>query len=160
MAKQERRLATALEIEGVQSAYPTREIVSFIRGKKKTSTAPAVTGYVFAKFDRMPLWHKFRARNLITGVVWQNSKHGPIPYEATGDQVRQFMGLPTRAEEAENARQEAMRVNPGDAVMVLMGGDLELAATALEVRAGRIQWEAIGGMKGDASGDRVRKAAG
>lgn len=155
----EATIADRLAIAGIETAYPTRTTTWRDRQDRICERVFAeVPGLIFAKFRARPVWHEFRARNLITGVVWQDRGHGPEPYLATQNDVRRWMGIPTVEEELEAARLEALRVHPGDKARVLVGDDLSLAVTVLEVKDGVVRWESLLG-KGSSPEGKCEKVA-
>ena len=154
----EKKLAQSMRDANLHACYPIRETFTKRNCKRTIVKRAQVPGYVFVRFDRLPHWHILKARQLITGVVCRDTQYGPVPYEATTDDVRAFMGLETEAEKLAAARAEAMRVKPGDVARVLLPNEMELAVTVKAVSNGRVFWEA-GPIKGDTVEERVVKDA-
>lgn len=142
--------------EGQHSCYPTEERSRRQGGKRITYRAAACPGYLMVKFDRRPRWHAMRDRGVILGMVCRETPWGPVPYAATEDDVRVFMGLPTTAEEIEAARREALRVREGDRARVVTCG-LEMIVMVKHVTHGRVFWESgtIHGSAEEASCERI-----
>ncbi|OWV44217.1 transcription termination/antitermination NusG family protein [Mameliella alba] len=156
----ERQSADELRHAGVHVCYPTDDRAwRDARGKVVRVKVPSVAGYIFAKFDRAPFWTALRARRIITGMVCRETPWGPVPYRATENDVRRFMGIPTVEEELEAARREELRVRPGDRARVLVGSDLALAVRVTGVSGGMVFWETDTGIKGSTSEDRSERAA-
>lgn len=141
---------------GVHCCYPVEDRERVDCGKTIRWQVPTVPGYVFAKFSQAPNWSELRRRRMIVGMVCRETPWGPVPYRATEDDVRTFMGLPTVAEEVEAARRAALQVRPGDQARVLVGEDLAMAVTVLSVRDGRVFWEA-GTVRGETREDRCER---
>ncbi|WP_425070658.1 transcription termination/antitermination protein NusG [Sagittula sp. S175] len=159
MSGQEERQADRLALAGVHTAYPTREVTwRDARGQTVTQVRADVPGWVFAKFRHAPNWHEMRARRIICRLVCKQTQFGPVPYAASEDDVRVFMGLPTVAEEIEAARREALRVKPGDQARVVVGENLSLVVTVRDVIGGRVFWD-HGAMKGDTAEARCERIA-
>lgn len=160
MSGQEAKQRDRLDLAGVHVAYPTREIIwRDKRNKTHRKDVPAVAGYLFAKFTRRPNWSELRERRIIMGVVTKPTEWGPVPYVATEDDVRQFLGMPTVSEQLEADRMEALRVHPGDKARVLIGGDLSLAVNVVQVLADVVYWETPEGMKGKSGRGNTEKMA-
>jgi len=146
-----------LNLAGVHVCYPTRDVSwRDAQGRTQSRSVADVPGWIFAKFSHAPRWHEMRARRIILGVVCRDTDFGPVPYRATENDVRRWVGIPTVEEELEAERLEALRVRPGDDARVLIGGNLDLAVKVTDVRAGRVFWE-IGALKGEASEDRCQR---
>lgn len=137
----ERWVQGKLSAEGQHCCFPTEERTRRQGGKRITYRAAACPGYLMVKFDRRPRWHAMRDRGVILGMVCRDTPWGPVPYAATEDDVRLFMGLPTTVEEIEAARREALRVRPGDRAEVVVGPGLEMVVRVTAVTRGRVFWE-------------------
>jgi transcription antitermination factor NusG len=157
---QEAKQRDRLNLAGIHIAYPTREVVWRDRqNKTHRKEVPEVAGYLFAKFTHQPNWSELRARRIITGVVSKATEWGPVPYVATEDDVRVFMGMPTVSEQLEAERREALRVHPGDRARVLLGDDVALAVNVVDVIADVIYWETREGFKGRSASGNVERVA-
>jgi hypothetical protein len=160
MSGQESAKRDRLNTAGVHVAYPTRErIWRDAHGRTQRADVPQVAGYLFAKFRHAPAWAELRRQRVITGVVTKPSDWGPVPYIASEDDVRTFLGMPTVAEELEAERREALRVHPGDRALVLLGDDVSLAVNVVEVIADVIHWETPEGFKGKSGSGNTEKMA-
>lgn len=134
---------------GVHACFPRKQISRRDgQGRLSKVDVPAVPGYVFAKFWQMPVWSEFRRRRLIIGLVCKDTPFGPVPYRATENDVRTFMGIPTVEEELQAQRREALRVRPGDQARVLVGSDLALVVRVRSIVGGRVFWETDNGIPG------------
>jgi len=145
---------------GVHSCFPKKQVSRpDRRGKLSRVDVPAVTGYVFAKFWQMPVWSELRRRRLIIGLVCKETPFGPVPYRATENDVRTFMGIPTVEEEMQAQRREALRVRPGDQARVLVGSDMVLVVRVRDVSGGRVFWETDNGIPGSTAEKRCERLA-
>lgn len=160
MGGQESAKRDRLNLAGVHVAYPTRERVwRDAQGRTQCADVPQVAGYIFAKFSHAPSWTELRRQRVIIGVVTKPSEWGPVPYVASEDDVRTFLGMPTVAEDLEAQRREALRVHPGDRALVLLGDDVSLAVNVVKVLDGVIHWETSEGFKGQSRPGNTEKMA-
>lgn len=131
---------------GIHAQYPVRETKHFRRGKKIVRKLPVVTQVVYAQFRGAPQWDVLKSRRLITGVYSSNGTPISIPY----DVVRAVMGLPTVAEELEEARREMARVRQGDKAEITRGPLAGFLVDVERVAHGRAWFSTIAGLKGEA----------
>ena len=141
-----------LDAIGTHVCFPKREVQRRDgQGRLSRARVAAVPGYLFVKFWQMPDWSEMRRRRMIIGTVCKDTPFGPVPYRATENDVRMFMGIPTVEEELEAQRREAMKVRPGDEARVMVGDNLSLVVTVRQVSNGRVFWDTDAGIKGDTS---------
>lgn len=142
----ERVAQEALRAKGVHSCYPEQERSWRIRGKTHRRAYPVIAGVVYAKFTAEPHWDVLRYRRIITGVYGRDDRPIVIP----GDVIRAVMGLPTVAEELDAARREMLRVRDGDRARIVTGPLVGLVVDISRVDHGRVWFETLTGIKGEA----------
>lgn len=143
--QKEKAARMMLEANGVHAEYPTREVRHFRRGKAVVRKLPVVSRVVYAQFRQPPQWDVLKERKLITGVYG-----GSRPYAVPYDVVRAVMGLPTVAEELEAARREMLKVREGDEARICDGPLADFIVNVTSVKHGRVWFETMTGIKGDA----------
>ncbi len=119
----------ALRAWGVESFFPGRLVQVHRFGRTWTVERAEVTGYVFAKFDRVPLADNMRERlRGFYGFVTCNGCIVTVPRPV----IQRLHGLSVEAQELEAARLEMLRVKEGDTARFLTGA---LAGHTVEVQA-------------------------
>lgn len=112
--------AAWLEANGVEAWYPTssRWQSRVVQGKQKRVEVvrPVVSGYVFAAFCGVPIWHEIRERSLgrITGVLCGSDGMPRIFKDA---EMMQMNSVPHRLEEMRREEETRKRLHPGDTVL-------------------------------------------
>jgi len=152
--QKERAVREFLKQKGVHACYPERGKVVQIRGKRHERKFPVITQIVYAKFRHQPQWDVLKARRIITGVFSYDDRPIRIP----GDIVRAVMGLPTRAEELEAARQELLRVREGERAEIVEGPLSGFLVDVRKVQDGRVWFETLTGIKGEAATSAMKRA--
>jgi transcription antitermination factor NusG len=118
----------ALKKWGVESFFPGRLVQRHRFGRTWTIERAEVTGYVFAKFDRVPLADNMRERlKGFYGFVTCNGCIVTVPRPI----IQRLHGLSVEAQELEAARLEMLRVKEGDTAKFLTGA---LAGHTVEVK--------------------------
>lgn len=145
--QKERAACETLKAKGIHTAYPVRESSHRTRGKMIVRKLPVVSRIVYAKFERAPQWDVLKHRRIIQGVF----SYGDQPIEIHRDVIRAVMGLPTVAEELEAARREMLRVREGERARVVSGPFAGHLVDVRRVSHGRVWWETLTGIKGEAS---------
>ena len=135
-----------LEANGIHAQYPTREVRHRQRGKQIVRKLPIITRVIYAQFHHQPQWDVMKGRRMITGVYSRDGWPIEIPY----DVVRSVMGLPTIAEELEQARREMLRPREGGNARVVDGPLAGFLVDVRRVSHGRVWFETVTGIKGDA----------
>lgn len=144
-----------LGLNGIHAQYPVREKRYHVRGKGITRKLPVITQVVYAQFKAAPQWDILKRRRLITGVYGYGDRPIAIPY----DVVRAVMGLPTVAEELEQARRDMLRVREGDKAEIAEGPLAGFVVDVTKVSGGRAWFETMTGLRAEASlSSLVRKA--
>jgi transcriptional antiterminator NusG len=152
--QKENAVREMLKARGIHCCYPERDKTWRIRGKTQKRQYPIIPGVVYVKFTQRPHWDVLKARKLITGVY----SYGDRPIELPGDVISAVMGLPTEAEKLEAARLELLRIKEGERATVA-GGPLQgFVVDVLKVRDGRVWFETLTGIKGEAPETALRKA--
>lgn len=142
----ERIARASLMAKGVHACYPERETAWKIRGRTVRREYPVIAGVIYAKFTAEPQWDVLKYRRIITGVYGRDDRPIVIP----GDVIRAVMGLPTVAEELEAARREMLRVRDGDRARIVTGPLVGLVVDISRVDHGRVWFETLTGIKGEA----------
>jgi hypothetical protein len=151
------KIVQQLRAAHVRVVYPETVSVSWPRGKRLETKRPSMPGLLMAKFHRRPNWQEIAHRSLMRRVYCRQSHYGPIPYEASADDVQRFLGLPTEAERLAAEHEERMRPKPGDEILVQFGPGERWAAIVREFRDGTVWWETDTGIKGKSERERVTK---
>lgn len=141
----ERAASEMLKSNGVHAQYPTRDVTYRQRGRKIVRKLPIITRVIYARFCHAPQWDVMKDRRLITGVYSRDGWPIEIPY----DVVRAVMGLPTVAEELEQARREMLQPKAGHKARVLDGPMAGFLVDVRKVRHGRVWFETVTGIKGE-----------
>ena len=125
----EKMTREALREWDVESFFPGRLVQRHRYGKTWTVERAEVTGYVFAKFDRVPLADNMRERlKGFYGFVTCNGVIVTVPKQI----IQRLHGLSVEAQELEAARREMLRVKEGDTAKFLTGA---LAGHTVEVQS-------------------------
>ena len=119
----------ALKEWNVESFFPGRLVQRHRFGKTWTVERAEVTGYVFAKFNRVPLADNMRERlKGFYGFVTTGGVIVTVPRQI----IQRLHGLSVEAQELEAARQEMLKVREGDTARFLTGA---LAGHTVEVQS-------------------------
>jgi transcription antitermination factor NusG len=125
----EKMTREALKEWGVKSFFPGRLVKRHRFGRTWTVERAEVTGYVFAKFDCVPLADNMRERlKGFYGFVTCNGVIVTVPRQI----IQRLNGLSVEAQELEAARLEMLKVKEGDTARFLKGA---LAGHTVEVRS-------------------------
>lgn len=165
--QKEEAVSLMLKAKGIRCCYPRKRVEWKIRGKIHKRKYPEIPSVVYARFEKIPHWDVLKARRLINGVF----SIGSVPIALSIDTVRAIMGLPTEADRLERAqmsmieqmrareqeRLEALRVKEGEPATITGGPFDGFTVDVLKVRDGRVWFETVTGLKGDAPETSLRK---
>lgn len=154
--QREQKAADRLKGAGVDVRYPTVERVRHIRGKIRKYVYPMISQIIYARFRYQPNWDVMRDRRLITGVF----STGCVPLALSDDDVSLVMGLPTEAERMESERIEAMRPKVGEQAEITDGPLKGFFVDVTRVEFGRVWFETLKGLKGDAAENMIQRVVG
>lgn len=110
--------ANWLEAQGVEAWYPTdtRFVTREKQGKRTRVQVirPVVTGFVFAAFRGVPMWHMLKERSFgrVTGVLCV----GDVPRRFTDAEMMAMNDMPHRIASMREAEAARLRINAGDDV--------------------------------------------
>lgn len=159
--QKENAVREMMKARGIHCCYPEREKIWRVQGRTHKRHFPVIPGVVYAKFTRRPHWDVLKARRLINGVF----SHGDVPIKIPGDVIGAVMGLPTEAERLAAAQDEmrqaqiaAMTPAPGERAIVASGPLEGLTVDVVKVHDGRIWFETITGIKGEARIGTIQRA--
>lgn len=142
----EKQAAELIKRKGCDAFYPTTTKVRHHRGKRIEREWPIVSQLIYGKFHRQPLWHNFKSRRVITGVMCLRSMPIVLPEQV----MRALRGLPTVQEELEAQRAELMRLRPGDKARITQGPLSGYMVNITSVKGGVAWFDSLAGLKGSA----------
>ena len=151
--QREKNAAHKLGNSGVEVHYPTVESTRHVNGQPRKYVRPMISQIIYAKFRYQPHWDVMRDRRIITGVFSVGAK----PLVLAPDDVSKVMGLPTEAERLEEERIDSARPRAGEQAEIISGPLTGFFVDVTKVQAGRVWFAMIGGLKGDAKEDMVRR---
>lgn len=108
--------ANWLEANGVEAWYPTtsRWHNRVVQGRQRRVevTRPVISGYVFAAFRGVPIWHEIRERSFgrITGVLCGSDGFPRVFRDA---EMMQMTTIPHRLKEMREAEEDKKRLKAG-----------------------------------------------
>lgn len=149
----ERAACAMLKAQRVFAFCPMEDRTRFRKGRKIVQSFPTVTQIIYARFRHQPNWDVMKDRKLITGVFCNGNR----PIHLHPDVIRAIQGLPTRAERLQEARDEMMRLYPGDRADMLDGPLAGFVVDVTRTEKGRVWWETFGGIKGSSDAGVLRK---
>lgn len=103
--------------KGIYAFYPSQNAVRTIRGKRRETERPIISGMIYIQARRSMQWHILKARRIIRGVMCQ----GGYPVAIPSDVIKHLQGLTVEAERLVAARAEMMRVREGDRAVIISG---------------------------------------
>lgn len=119
--QRERATVQYLKQQKIYSFYPDEKKVKVVKGKRRETSRPIVSGYVYAKFQGKPQWDVLKARRLITSVV----SVGGVPFIVPQPIIKRMQGLTVEVQDLREARREAERqlyqLSEGDMGEIMSG---------------------------------------
>lgn len=151
-----------LRKRGVHAFYPDEERTRIVNGRKRTYTAPIVSGYVFARFTGLPLWHVLRARPFFSGVVSMNG----VPFALPRPTIRRLQGFTIEMEERRREMREmremarkALEPKVGDIARITDGPLAGFLVEVTELTGGVARYLLPGSIKGEAPIRKLERKA-
>lgn len=118
-ALRQKKAAEWFEANGVEAWFPTRttHLTRYSNGRQNRVAVerPVISGYVFAAFRGVPLWHviKDRSEGKVFGVFHVDG----TPRQFTDAEMLCMTQVPHRLEAIRKAEAEAKTIRPGDTAL-------------------------------------------
>ena len=163
MSGQERKVRDAVAPHVDEAFYPSKEDWRRVRGPKKRILVerPLVTGYVFIRSTRRPLWHEFRQ---VKGFIRVHCTWDGDPIRISDEQIAHLRGMTVEAERLRQSQAEmverlrlARLPRPGERALMTSGPLEGNEVIVTDIRGDKVLWEMLTGLKGEALADVMER---